>query len=577
MVDKQRKPERDAAWWERMRHEYIAKNDMLFRSHPDWEWVVPYDFARTLFPEGFLEEKGCMIDWDEPGGGRPNAIAIQISHRKRKVRTRSGKDRTVPVVERYTLTDDLDGINERISDSNAKNEAVYMAPVSYFGKNRTGANARFLHAFAIDLDGVGPEQLGNVLKQVRNGYDPALPLWVSLPQPTFIVNSGTGIHLYYVLDKPVPLIPRFISFLQDFKEKLTDYVWRDTTSFLEDKQFQGIYQAYRMPGTPTKLNGKAEGSKLKDKYEAVAFAHNGPDGRPQRCSLEYLLDFAGFKRGGRDREDLLHLMETGGRTPVEQAKRLWPEWYQKRLVEGRPAGRWVDKRDLYDWWKRQIQEKATVGHRYWCLNVLAAYADKCGVPYDELEADALAFVPYLDSLTVSPDNHFTEEHALAAIAAYGDGVIHKLSRARIQRRTEIEIPANKRNYRKQSVHLEGARAVQEINDRANGTNWRNGNGRKPKRELVREYALAHPDASQRAIAQALGVSPTTVNKWLKPEPEPEPEQKAPAEEPDGRRIVSKKMEAKMLYGELAGGQVDLSAFAGLFKREPHEPDGDSRS
>lgn len=572
MADKQKKAEHDAAWWERMRHEYIEKNDMLFGSHPDWEWVTPYDFARTLFPEGFLEEKGCMVDWDEPGGGHPNAIAIQISHRKRKVRTGSGKERAVPVVERFTLTDDLDGINERISDSNAKNEAVYMAPVSYFGKNRTGANARFLHAFAIDLDGVGPEQLGNVLKQIGNGHDPDLPLWVSLPQPTFIVNSGTGIHLYYVLDKPVPLIPRFIPFLQDFKEKLTDYVWRDTTSFLEDKQFQGIYQAYRMPGTPTKLNGKAEGSKLKDKYEAVAFAHNGTDGRPQRCSLEYLLDFAGFKRGGKDREDLLSLMETGGRTPIETAKRLWPEWYQKRLVEGRPAGRWVDKRDLYDWWKRQIGEKATVGHRYWCLNVLAAYADKCGVPYNDLEADALAFVPHLDSLTISPDNHFTEEHALAAIACYGNGVTHKLSRARIERRTEIEIPANKRNHRKQKLHLKMARSNLEILSEDAGRNLQ---GRKPKRDEIRTYAVEHPDASHSAIAKALGVSRTTVVKWLKPDPEPE--QSAAAEKPDGRRIVSKKMEAKILSGELAGGQVDLSAFADLFKRKPHESDGDSRS
>ena len=346
MTGKEGGAEHDPAWWERMRHEYIEKNDMLLASYPDWEWTAPHDFARTLFPEGFLEERGRMVDWHEPGGGRPNAIAIKITHRKREVRTKGGKTRTAPVVERYTLHDDLDEVEEIMAESIAKNEAVYMAPVSFFGKNSTGANARFLHAFAIDLDGVGPEQLGNILKQIRNVHDPELPLWVSLPQPTFIVNSGTGIHLYYVLDKPVPLIPRFIPFLQDFKEKLTDYVWRDTTSFLEDKQFQGIYQPYRMPGTPTKLNGKAEGSKTKDKYEAVAFAHNDLDGKPQRCSLEYLLDFAGFKNGGKDRDDLLRLMATGGKTPIEQAKKFWPEWYQKRRVEGRPPRHWVNKRDL---------------------------------------------------------------------------------------------------------------------------------------------------------------------------------------------------------------------------------------
>ncbi|MCB6567847.1 hypothetical protein LI169_22605, partial [Desulfovibrio desulfuricans] len=68
---------------------------------------------------------------------------------------------------------------------------------------------------------------------------------------------------------------RIVPFVQEIKAMLTDYIWRDTVSTLEDVQHQGIYQPFRMPGTPTKLNGKAAGSKIKDKYEAVAFVHNG--------------------------------------------------------------------------------------------------------------------------------------------------------------------------------------------------------------------------------------------------------------------------------------------------------------
>ena len=61
----------------------------------------------------------------------------------------------------------------------------------------------------------------------------------------------------------------------------------------------------------------------------------------------------------------------------------------------------------------------------------------------------------------------------------------------------------------------GARAIQEINDRVNGTNWRDGNGRKPKKYLVRDYAAAHPDENHSQIARALGISRTTVIKWLR--------------------------------------------------------------
>lgn len=458
MADRKKKPGHDDAWWAAQRHAYIEKNDILLSDYPSWEWVSPYDFWRTIFPDGFLQPRGEVVPWHERGGGHPNGIAIQITHKTKTVKTKTGIEHDVPVIERFTLTDDLDGVEERVVDSNRKNESVFCAPVSYFGKSRVAANARFLHAFAIDLDGVGVQELKNMLKQFRNGRDPkfAADKWVSLPQPTFLVNSGTGFHLYYVLDQPIPLIPRIVPFVQEIKAMLTDYIWRDTVSTLEDVQHQGIYQPFRMPGTPTKLNGKAAGSKIKDKYEAVAFVHNGEDGKPWRCSLDYLLGYAGV-RGGKDRAELIELMRTAGRTPIERAKKLWPEWYQARIVEGKAPGRWTCKRDLYDWWLGQVETKATDHHRYWCLNVLAAYARKCGIPYDELEADALALVPTLEGLTVREDNHFTEDHALAAIEAYYDPIIHKLTRERIERRTAIELPKNKRNGRKQAV--QGAQAL----------------------------------------------------------------------------------------------------------------------
>ena len=519
MTEKVKKPDRDDSWWAGQRRAYVEKNDYIFEQFEDWEWVSPFDFYRTLFPEGFLQKKGDETPWDEPGGGHPNGIIVQITNRKQLVKTKTGLEHETPIVERFTLTDDLDQVEERISDSLAKNEAVFCAPVSYFGKSRTAQNARFLHAFAVDLDGVGVQELQNLLKQIKNGRNPKLEKekWTSVPQPTFIVNSGTGFHLYYVLEKPIPLLPKIVPFLQELKATLTDYIWRDTVSNLEEVQHQGIFQAFRMPGTPTKLNGKTEKSKVKDKYDAVAFVHNGEDGKPWRCSIDYLLDFAGV-RGGKKRDELVELMRTGGRTPLERAKKQWPKWYQKRIIDGKPAGRWTNKRALYDWWLRQIKEKATDHHRYWCLNVLAAYAKKCGVSYEELEADALALVPLLEELTTSEDNHFTVEDALAAIDAYYDPIIHKLTRERIERRTAIQIPKNKRNGRSLEKHIENVNNDRKKH-RDDGEDEYANSGRPNKAELIRNYAAAHPAANHSEIARALGVSRPTVIKWLKQEPE----------------------------------------------------------
>ena len=516
-MEKHKKPEHDEEYWVEQRRSYIEKNKIIMDSYPDWEWVSPYDFWRTIFPVGFLQKTEEEIPWDEPGGGHPNGIMLQITNRKRHVKTKTGLDREVPYIERYTLTDDLDGVEERIRESLEKNEAVFCSPVSFFGKNRNAKNARFLHAFAVDLDGVDAEKLGNLLKQIGNSHNPNLPGWTSIPQPTFLVNSGTGFHLYYVLERPVPLMPKMAPFLQELKAKLTDYIWRDTVSTLEDVQHQGIYQAFRMPGTTTKLNGATEDSKIKDKYEVVAFVHDGDDGKPFTWTIDALVDAVGARHSKQQMDELLELVENGGKTPIERAKKLWPEWYQKRIVDGEKPGRWVNSQALYEWWIGQIRAHATDHHRYWCLNVLAAYAQKCGVSYERLEEDALSLVPFLETLTEREDNHFTEEHALAAIDAYFDPIIHKLTRKRIERRTAIDLPKNKRNGRKQAVHLAGARAVQEVNDKFNGTNWRDGNGRKPKADLVRDYALAHPDANHSEIARALGISRPTVIKWLKTE------------------------------------------------------------
>ena len=39
-------------------------------------------------------------------------------------------------------------------------------------------------------------QLRDTLHQMNNDI---------LPQATFVVNSGTGLHLYYVLKEPIPM------------------------------------------------------------------------------------------------------------------------------------------------------------------------------------------------------------------------------------------------------------------------------------------------------------------------------------------------------------------------------------
>ncbi len=105
------------------------------------------------FPEGFLQER-----WGDDGkrsefDGKPNAIALKFGPKTRKQLVK-GKKVDVPVIERFTITDDLEGVSALVKASIAENAPVYMAPVSWYARNNKAANARFLHAFAVDLDGM---------------------------------------------------------------------------------------------------------------------------------------------------------------------------------------------------------------------------------------------------------------------------------------------------------------------------------------------------------------------------------------------------------------------------------------
>lgn len=517
MAEKRFTKEQERAYWQEKREAYIAMSRRMLEE-PGYEWRDPLAFYRDIFPEGFLQER-----WDGDAkaefDGKPNAIALKFGPKTRKQLVK-GKKVDVPVIERYTVTDDLDGVSELVKASIAENAPVYMAPVSFFGKSNKAANARFLHAFAVDLDGMTPGKLGTVLKQMRNGHDPSLDKHVSMPQATYIVMSGRGLHLYYLLDRPVPLIPAVVPFLQQLKRRLTDVVWTDYTSEdgNEGRQYQGIYQGFRMPGTTTRLNGCGVDAKDTNKYEALAFVYT-PEGasEPRRVTLDYLVDYCGI-RGKEIPGELYRVLETkGGRTPLAEAEEKWPDWYEWRIVRGEEKRGYDTNRGAYESWLGRVDDEAVVHGRYFAVLSLVAYAMKCNVPLEELASDAYRLVPKLDRLSDEPGNRFTNYDVACALAAYGSNELRFWKNEYMCRRAKIAPHENKHNGRPQALHLEGARAIQEINDKANGTCWRDGNGRKPKRDEIRAYAAEHPEASQRAIAKALGVSPTTVNKWLKPD------------------------------------------------------------
>ena len=114
----------------------------------------------------------------------------------------------------------------------------------------------------------------------------------------------------------------------------------------------------------------------------------------------------------------------------------------------------------------------------------------------------------LDLISDDEHNRFTKRDVLDAMNMYQENYV-TYSRAEVERVSGISVPPNKRNGRKQDKHLQGARAIRDINNE----NWREENGRKPKSEIVEEWRKAHPDGKKADCIRDTGLSKPTVYKW----------------------------------------------------------------
>ena len=69
--------------------------------------------------------------------------------------------------------------------------------------------------------------------------------------------DGTGLHIYYVFERPVPLFRNIVEQLEVLKRRLTWQAWTQGASSLHDKvQYESLFQGFRVVGTITKTGGR---------------------------------------------------------------------------------------------------------------------------------------------------------------------------------------------------------------------------------------------------------------------------------------------------------------------------------
>lgn len=434
--------------------------------------VAPKYFYRQIF-QHHLDKKGAFTK------GKYVGIACEITKEKKGKKT---------VVKRHTITDDLDTIDDLLKSENF----IIISPISYIGKSRKTENATRMYAFAIEIDDLRVSDDGRPvgLNDLLHHFDIEL-----LPTPNYIICSGNGVHLYYVFEQPLILFDNVKKSLDAFKKALTPYFWNQyvTKDYkIENIQFESPFQGFRMAGGVTK---KGDRTRI---FEISTHP----------IAIEELNQYA-VKYGKKECQiDIAYESEL----TLAEAKEAYPEWYERRIVNKQKKGTWECKRDLYDWWKRRITEGASVGHRYYCLLMLSIYAIKCGrnVSEEELIEDAYSFLDKFDEMSENEINRFTDEDVMDALQGYYDKDLVTYPINSIVYRSGIPIEKNKRNFRKQAIHIKymnNQRAFKvEMGECTNG-------GRPDKRQIVQSWRLEHPGGRKIECERDTGLSRHTVLKW----------------------------------------------------------------
>jgi hypothetical protein len=448
-----------------MLNEYYVKEQLLSEFG---EKVLPMDFYRDVFPIGSFEREGKTDDC------KANGILCSV---------KDGKGR------HSLIFDDLKTIQEHLDDS-----FVILSPIGYFGRSRSAYNASMLYGIVFDLDNVGKQQLLWILERLENPH---------FPRATYIANSGGGLHLYYLFDKPIPLYKSIHKKLNAFKHDMTTLIWNKYTSRIpvENRQYQGIFQGFRMIGSQCKS--------IKD-CRVTVYKTGG------KVDIDYLNQFVNepYKIKSLEYESSMSLQE---------AKEKYPKWYENRVQNGAEKGKWAIKRDLYDWWLNRIRtdKNLQVGHRYWCICVLASYAYKCSffdekknpnpVTEDELRKDAYSLMPIMRKL----QDDFTDDDVESALNFFQECYI-TFPRDEVAKVSGLDMPVGKRNGRKQVLHLKLARANRDILQEEKGQYWYDNSphtGRKSKQDIVQEWKKNNPNGKKIDCSKDTGVHINTVYKW----------------------------------------------------------------
>lgn len=416
-------------------------------------------------------------------------------------------------------------------------------------------------AFCVDIDRVDDSETGDhfsadwVMSTLVECFDAHPEI-----EPNYLNLTGTGIQLWYVFGRQIPLLSAKRSPRRDKFGKVLKllYAWfadnLPKNRFKVDEPCATICHAFRAPGSAAKLHYPTRMfirggfvRPLIDPLELSRFL-GGPlepydtedwneeayrrlraerkSGREQPASEKQLAWLAKLESMGciESVSDDITIAEAD--EAIKRAEIVFTKHRQFAVGKGfidTTSGHHVVRhmRDpkLYFYTLKRIVEETPTGTRYNALFGLAGLAWNCGIPKARLRQDMEALLGTSWAAKLSTDrNPLQMKDIKNAMEGYNElGALRP--RAALERRLEWSYgPPQKRNGRTRQEHLWGEwkkeDGVVEVNTAKANRELSHAHGnRKRCLDRLAQHLKKEPSSTKRAACVALGMSATTVVKY----------------------------------------------------------------
>lgn len=384
---------------------------------------------------------------------------------------------------------------DELMEYQANRNDVYVAPANFINGCYSGDTCQNVYALVVDIDKIHPETLEVIIKNGNLGN--------RVPMPTYIVNSGSGVHFYYVFNKPIPYYYKNRKVLKDVYRVLCGITQKN---ILAKTDWHAITQPFRLPGSLSKIGKVVTGWKCGDKWLPNALISRlNVEGEELDLQQRPLLSQREYKEMRAMRKQ-----QGNQDKPKTKKEKKW-----RSSLEGNNG--------FYEYCLARCYEKTPEGTRYLSMLGLVVVGYKVRLPKEKIEQDLLELLVHYNQIGKYMGTKEVQK-ALRAYNAKADKCRSttleqwfgwEFDRLASKRKAQMEAKGIKEAKKTRAEHLEEARAIRDIRMKRQGKKWDDNNGRKRKDELVAEWQQAHPNGKPKECIADTGISKNTVYKWWK--------------------------------------------------------------